>query len=57
MKKIASLNLDVTDYVLNGDIEKLSQLVEKLSEEVQTAYVNSFEEQQSLPENKVALVI
>ena len=45
MKKIASMNLDVVDHVLN-DVDKLATLVSDLSDDAKTAYVPSFEEQQ-----------
>lgn len=44
MRKIASMNLDVVDHIINDDIEKLANIVEHLSEDVQTAYIPSLEE-------------
>jgi len=44
MRKIASMNLDVVDHIINEDIEKLATIVEHLSENVQTAYIPSIEE-------------
>jgi len=44
MRKIASMNLDVIDHIINEDIEKLASIVEHLSDDVQTAYIPSIEE-------------
>lgn len=44
MRKIASMNLDVVDHIVNDDIEKLARIVEHLSENIQTAYIPSLEE-------------
>jgi len=44
MRKIASMNLDVVDHIINEDIEKLANIVEHLSDDVQTAYIPSIEE-------------
>ena len=56
MKKIASMNLDVVDHVLN-DVEKLATLVNDLSDDAKTAYVPSFEEQQDMPDRKFGLIL
>lgn len=44
MRKIASMNLDVVDHIINDDIEKLAEIVEHLSEKAQSAYIPSLEE-------------
>jgi len=44
MRKIAGMNLDVVDYIINDEVEKLATLVEHLSENAQTAYIPSIEE-------------
>ena len=48
MRRIASLNIDLVDHVINNDDEKgvikLAQIVESLSEDAQIAYIPSIEE-------------
>jgi hypothetical protein len=48
MRKIASMNIDLVDHVINNDDEvgviKLAQIVESLSEDAQIAYIPSIEE-------------
>jgi len=56
MNKIASMNLDVVDHVLN-DIDKLASIVEDLSDNAKTAYVPSYEEQQEMPDRKFGLIL
>ncbi len=57
MKKLASINLDATDHVLNDDVSKLAELVEPLSEEARMAYIPSFEEEAEKDEDQFALVL
>ena len=57
MNNIANRNLDVVDAIVSGEIEKLAELVEPLSDEAKMAYVPSFEEQSNRDEADFGLVI
>jgi len=57
MRKIASMNLDVVDHIVNEDIEKLANIVEHLSDDVQTAYIPSVEELDARKDKDFALVL
>jgi len=57
MNKIASMNLDVVDYIMANEIEKLANIVEGLSDSVKTAHIPSYEEQQTKNERDFALVL
>jgi|APSaa5957512576_1039674.scaffolds.fasta_scaffold00033_100 hypothetical protein len=57
MKKLMSRSLDVTDFILNEDLQKLAEVVEELSDSVKTAHVQSLEELGALSESNVALIL
>jgi len=57
MRKIASMNLDVVDHIINEDIEKLANIVEGLSEDAQTAYIPSIEELESRKDKDFAAIL
>lgn len=57
MNKIASLTLDVVDYIINDEVDKLAELVQDLSDDAKVAYIPSFEEQSSMDEIKFAAVL
>jgi hypothetical protein len=57
MRKIASMNLDVVDHIVNEDIEKLATIVEHLSDDVQTAYIPSIEELETRKNKDFAAVL
>jgi len=56
MNKIASMNLDVVDFILN-DVEKLASVVNGLTDSTKTAHIPSFEEQQDMPDRNFALIL
>ena len=57
MNKFLTIPLDVVDEIVAGNIDKLAQVVEPLSEACKLAYVPSLEEQSNLNERDVALVM
>ena len=57
MRKIASMNIDVVDHIINEDIEKLARIVEHLSEDVQTAYIPSIEELELKKDRDFAVIL
>lgn len=57
MRKIAGMNLDVVDHIINDDVEKLANLVEQLSENAQTAYIPSIEELELRKDKDFAAVL
>lgn len=57
MSNVMSMSLDVVDEVLDGNLEKLAEIVSSLSEEAKVAYVPSMEEQQMREEKDFALVL
>ena len=57
MNNVANRNLDVVDAIVSGEIEKLAELVEPLSDDAKMAYVPSFEEQAGRDETDFGLVL
>jgi len=57
MIKIASMNLDVVDHVLNEAVDTIAEIAESLSKEAKLARIPSFEEQHELDSTDVALVL
>ncbi len=57
MKRLFSINLDVTDYVLSNDVERLANLVAEKSEMAKTASVHSVDERDMLDRENVALIL
>ncbi len=61
MRKIASMNLDIIDHIINNDdeegIAKLAQMVEPLSEEAQIAYIPSIEELELKRDKDFAVIL
>lgn len=51
------MNLDVVDHIVNEDIEKLANVVEHLSDDVQTAYIPSVEELGERKDKDFALIL
>ena len=41
MNKIATIVFDVVDEIVSGDVEKLAEVVESLSDDAKMAYVPS----------------
>ncbi len=61
MRKIASMNIDLIDHVINNDDEKgvikLAKIVESLSEDAQIAYIPSVEELELKQDRDFAAVL
>ena len=57
MNKIATIVFDVVDEIVSGDVEKLAQMVEPLSDSAKMAYIPSLEEQSTKNERDFGLVL
>ena len=57
MNKIATIVFDVVDEIVSGDVEKLAEVVESLSDDAKMAYVPSLEEQAQQPEKDFGLIL
>lgn len=57
MKRLLSIPLDITDEVIEGNLEKVAELVEPLTEEAKSAYIPSLEEQEAMDDNDFAAVL
>lgn len=57
MKKFLTMPLDVVDEIVAGNIDKLAEIVEPLSDKAKMAYVPSLDEQAKLAEKDVALIM
>lgn len=57
MKKIASMTLDVVDYMINDELDKLAQVVEGLSVQAKTSHIPSYEEQSARADKDFALIL
>ncbi len=57
MKKLLTLNLDITDHVVAGDVEKIAELVTNMDDSIKTAYIPSPEENASRSEDDYALIL
>lgn len=56
MKKLASYNFDIIDHIISGDLEKVANILEGLSEEVKNSTLPDFNEQQDRDKSDFALV-
>lgn len=54
---LKNLIYDITDEILNGDLVKISNFVDGLSDDCRTAYIPSIDEQNDMPKNKFAVVL
>lgn len=57
MKQILSQNLDIMDYIVNDDLEKIASIVEDVSETSKTAHIPSIEESYDLKDSDYALIL
>ena len=57
MNKIATIVFDVVDEIVSGDVEKLAEMVEPLSDTAKMAYVPSLEETAAKNERDFGLVL
>jgi hypothetical protein len=57
MNKFLTVPLDVVDEIVAGNIDKLAEIIEPLSDSAKMAYVPSLDEQSKLPEKDVALIM
>jgi len=57
MNTVCSIPLDVVDYVINEQIDKLAGYVEKLSSAATTAYVPSYEEQADMQDKEFGVIL
>lgn len=57
MNSLTHKSLDVVDEIISGEIDKLAELVQPLSDEAKMAYVPSLEEQNNRDEGDFALIM
>lgn len=57
MKSLFSKNLDIVDYVVNSELEKIASIVNQCSDKTKTAYIPSYDEQLERNENDFAIVL
>ena len=57
MKYVANMELDVVDAIISGEIEKLAEVVEPLSDKVKMAYIPSIDEQSQRDEGDFGLIL
>ena len=57
MRKIASMKLDVIDYLLNKDASYVSSVVNRAGELAKVAKIKDLEEQQDLDDSQVAAIL
>lgn len=56
-KNLLTTNLDITDHVVSGDVEKIAELVINMEDSIKTAYIPSPEENASRNEDDFALML
>jgi hypothetical protein len=56
-KNLQSMNLDITDHVTAGNVEKVAELVSSMDESIKHSYIPSIEETASRNENDFALIL
>ena len=57
MKKLLTINLDITDHVVAGDVEKIAELVNHMPDNIKQAYIPSIEEAAERNDDDYALVL
>jgi hypothetical protein len=57
MKKLFSMNMDATDYLLTNNLEKVAEIATSGSNFARTASVHSTDERDYLDEESVALIM
>ena len=57
MNNLANRNLDVVDAIVSGEIEKLAELVQPLSDDAKMAYVPSLDEQANRDESDFGVIL
>jgi len=57
MNSIINKTLDVVDFIVNEDLEKLANVVEPLSEDAKRAYVPTMEETQGMDDSQFGVVL
>lgn len=57
MNSIVTATLDVVDYIVNDELEKLAELIEPLSEMAKKAYIPSLEEAGEMPAKSFGIVL
>ena len=57
MRKIATMKLDVLDYLLDHQVDYVSEVVESLGDMAKTAQVMSIDEQHDLQNDHVAAIL
>lgn len=57
MNNVVSQTIDVVDYIINEDLEKLAEVVTSLSDSARRAYIPTVEETQNMEDNNFAVVL
>ena len=57
MKDLFIANLDIVDYVMNGELDKVASVVSDLRDNAQKAYIPSYEEQDEKADKDFAVVL
>ena len=57
MKNLFIENLDITDFVNGGEIEKVASIVSDVRDNAKKSYIPSYEEQEEMPDKNFAIVL